>query len=55
MMNRQWFLVGGIVAVLIGLVGVGWLVRDRFLPVEVGTRAPDFTARDLTGEEDGHA
>ena len=50
-MNRQWFLVGGIVAVLIGLVGVGWLVRDRFLPVEVGTQAPDFTARDLTGEE----
>jgi cytochrome c biogenesis protein CcmG, thiol:disulfide interchange protein DsbE len=51
MMNRQWFLVGGIVAVLIGLVGAGWLVRDRFLPVEVGTRVPDFSARDLSGEE----
>lgn len=50
MMNRQWFLVGGIVAVLIGLVGVGWLVRDRFLPVEVGTKAPNFTAKDLNGE-----
>lgn len=50
-MNRQWLAVGAIVAILIGMVGVGWLVRDRFLPVEVGTRAPDFAARDLDGRE----
>ncbi|MBW3575021.1 MAG: TlpA family protein disulfide reductase, partial [Actinobacteria bacterium] len=31
------------------VVGLGWLVRDRFLPVEVGTSAPTFAARDLSG------
>ena len=48
-MNRQWWIVAALVGVLVGLVGVGWLVRDNFLPVEVGTRAPDFSARDLAG------
>ena len=48
-MNRQWWIVMALVGVLAGLVGVGWLVRDNFLPVEVGSRAPDFTARDLAG------
>lgn len=48
-MNRQWVLVGIIVGVLVGLVGFGWVVRDRFLPVEVGTAAPDVVARDLQG------
>jgi peroxiredoxin len=48
-MKRQWILVGTIVAALVVLVGAGWLVRDRFLPVEVGTSAPDFVASDLQG------
>lgn len=45
----QWWIVGGVILVLAGLVGAGWLARDRFLPVEVGTRAPDFVATDLQG------
>ena len=48
-MNRQWLVVAVIGLVLIGLVGLGWMVKDRFLPVEVGTEAPDFTARDMAG------
>lgn len=48
-MNRQWLFVGILCAALVGLIGVGWLVKDRFLPVEVGTSAPDFAARDLDG------
>ncbi|MBV9772701.1 MAG: TlpA family protein disulfide reductase [Gemmatimonadetes bacterium] len=47
--DRQWWIVGGVVLVLAGLVAAGWTVRDRFLPVEVGTRAPDFTVRDMQG------
>lgn len=35
--------------VLVGLVAAGWMVRDRFLPVEVGTAAPNFSATDLQG------
>lgn len=50
-MNRQWWIVAAVVLVGVGLVGGGWLVRDRFLPVEVGTVAPDFAARDLDGRE----
>lgn len=49
-MNRQWYIIGGIVAILVLLIGAGWLVRDRFAPVEVGTRAPDFSARTLDGQ-----
>lgn len=48
-MSRQWWIVAALVGVLAGLIGLGWLVRDRFLPVEVGTVAPNFTARDLSG------
>ena len=47
--SRQWGFVAGVVVVLAALLGAGWLVRDRFLPVEVGTRAPGFNARDLQG------
>lgn len=47
--DTQWWVVGGVLALLVLLLGVGWLVRDRFLPVEVGTPAPDFQARDLSG------
>ena len=48
-MSRQWWIVGAVIAVLIGLIGLGWFVRDRFLPVEVGTAAPNFTAQDMAG------
>jgi cytochrome c biogenesis protein CcmG/thiol:disulfide interchange protein DsbE len=47
--SRQWGFVGGVVLVLALLLGAGWMVRDRFLPVEVGTRAPSFAATDLQG------
>jgi cytochrome c biogenesis protein CcmG, thiol:disulfide interchange protein DsbE len=47
--RRQWLTVGMVVGLLGILLVAGWVVRDRFLPVEVGTRAPDFEARDLEG------
>ena len=47
--SRQWGFVGGVVLVLALLLGAGWLVRDRFLPVDVGSQAPGFTATDLQG------
>jgi cytochrome c biogenesis protein CcmG, thiol:disulfide interchange protein DsbE len=47
--RRQWWFVLGTLALLGILVGVAWSYRDRFLPVEVGTRAPDFTATALGG------
>jgi peroxiredoxin len=47
--SRQWGFVGGVVLVLALLLGAGWLARDRFMPVEVGTRAPSFPATDLQG------
>lgn len=48
--NRQWVIVGALVCVIALLIGLGWLERDRFLPVEVGTGAPDFHATDLQGQ-----
>src|SRR5688500_18029113 len=47
--RRQWIIVGVVVALLAGLVGAGWLARGRFLPVEVGSTAPEVTATDLRG------
>ena len=47
--SRQWGFVGGVVVLLALLLGAGWLVRDRFLPVDVGSQAPTFTATDLQG------
>jgi cytochrome c biogenesis protein CcmG, thiol:disulfide interchange protein DsbE len=47
--SRQWGFVGGVVVLLALLLGAGWMVRDRFLPVDVGSRAPSFTATDLQG------
>ena len=47
--DRQWWIVGSFVLLLVGLAAAGWTVRDRFLPVEVGTEAPDFAARDMQG------
>jgi len=31
------------------LIGTGWIVRDRFLPVGVGSAAPGFAVHDLDG------
>ena len=46
---RQWWPVALAGVLLAMLIGAGWLVRDRFAPVEVGSRAPNFTAVDLQG------
>lgn len=46
--STRWFWAAAL-GLLAVLVGTGWLVRDRFLPVEVGTEAPNFTATDLQG------
>lgn len=48
-MNRQWFFVGVVISLLLGLVGVGWLNRDKLMMVEVGSKAPDYEAVDLDG------
>jgi cytochrome c biogenesis protein CcmG, thiol:disulfide interchange protein DsbE len=48
-MNRQWWTVGVIVGLIALLIGAGWFARDRFLPIEVGSRAPEFAAVDLDG------
>jgi cytochrome c biogenesis protein CcmG/thiol:disulfide interchange protein DsbE len=49
--RRQWIFVGAFVAVLALLVGMGWMARGRFLPMDVGSRAPDFTVRDMQGRK----
>lgn len=48
-MNRQWFSVGVIVVLLLGLIGIGWLNRNNLVMVEVGSTAPDYEAVDLDG------
>jgi thiol-disulfide isomerase/thioredoxin len=48
--RRQWIVVGAVVALLAMLVGVGWTMRDRFLPVEVGSSAPEVLATDMRGK-----
>jgi cytochrome c biogenesis protein CcmG/thiol:disulfide interchange protein DsbE len=47
--KRQWLVVGGVLAVLAALVAAGWAARARFLPVEVGSSAPEVRASDLGG------
>jgi peroxiredoxin len=49
MTDRRWVLWAGALLLLGGLLWAGWLARDRFLPMEVGSRAPDFAAVDLEG------
>ena len=49
-LRQQWLFVGGIVAVLVGGLGVGtYAMRDELFPIEVGSRAPEFTARTVDG------
>lgn len=48
--DRQWVGVG-VVLTLVGLlIGAGWLLRDRFMPVDVGSEAPHFEATSLAGD-----
>lgn len=47
--SRQRWIVGAAVLGLAALVLAGWFARERFLPVEVGSRAPNFEATDLDG------
>ena len=47
--RKQWIIVGAVVALLAALVGVGWANRGSFLPLDVGSEAPAFTATDLQG------
>jgi cytochrome c biogenesis protein CcmG, thiol:disulfide interchange protein DsbE len=44
---RRWLLLALGAAGLAGIVLLGWLNRDRFAPVALGTRAPDFVAASL--------
>lgn len=48
--RKQWIVVGAVALVLAALVGAGWLARDRFLPVEVGTGAPEVAATGMDGQ-----
>lgn len=49
-MSRRGTLWSAAAAVVLGgLLLAGWLARDDFLPVEVGSQAPAFAATDLTG------
>jgi cytochrome c biogenesis protein CcmG, thiol:disulfide interchange protein DsbE len=48
-MNQQWYVVGAVFVLLVALIGLGWTMRDRFLPVEVGSRAPNVVATTLDG------
>jgi cytochrome c biogenesis protein CcmG/thiol:disulfide interchange protein DsbE len=48
--RRQWGVVGGVVLLLALMVGAGWMARGRFLPVAVGSRAPEVTAVTLDGD-----
>ncbi|MDR0787065.1 MAG: TlpA family protein disulfide reductase [Gemmatimonadota bacterium] len=48
-MGRQGKLVLAVVGLIVVLVGFGWMARDRFTPVVVGSSAPDFTAREMGG------
>ena len=51
-MRKQWLVVGVIVAVLTGAAVLGVALAPEIFPVEVGSRAPEFSAADLaTGRE----
>jgi cytochrome c biogenesis protein CcmG/thiol:disulfide interchange protein DsbE len=49
-LRQQWLLVAAIVLLLASTLGFGaWVLRDQLFPVEVGSRAPGFTAREVDG------
>ena len=39
-----------VIVALGGLIVLAWTQRDRFMPVDVGSRAPDFAAKTLSGD-----
>lgn len=46
--KQQWLLVGAVIVVLLGALGAGAeLFSDDLFPVNVGSDAPDFQAKDL--------
>lgn len=51
-LRQQWMFVGIIVAVVgIALSAGAYVMRDELFPVEVGSSAPDFTARRVDGTQ----
>jgi peroxiredoxin len=49
-LRQQWLIVAAIVLSLVGALGFGaWVLRDQLFPVEVGSRAPAFSAREVDG------
>lgn len=40
----------GLALALASLLGLAWTMRDRFIPVGVGSRVPAYTARSLDGQ-----
>ena len=51
-LRHQWLIVAAIVFSLLGALGFGaWVLRDQLFPVEVGSRAPAFSARAVDGSQ----
>lgn len=48
--NKLSAIIIGIV-VLAGIVGMVWLKSNKYAPVLIGSTAPDFTLKDLSGKE----
>jgi len=46
-MRKQWLVVGAIVAVLAAALALGLKLSPQIFPVEVGSRAPEFSAGTL--------
>jgi cytochrome c biogenesis protein CcmG, thiol:disulfide interchange protein DsbE len=50
--KQQWLTVLAIIVVLIFGIGFGaYVMRDQLFPIEIGSAAPDFTARALDGDK----
>jgi peroxiredoxin len=47
---RSWVVAGAVVVGLAALLVLGWAQSDRYGPIEVGSRAPEYAAPDLAGE-----
>jgi peroxiredoxin len=49
-LRQQWWAVGIVVAALVLVLGAGaYFMQDQLFPVEIGSRAPKFTARTVDG------
>jgi cytochrome c biogenesis protein CcmG, thiol:disulfide interchange protein DsbE len=50
--RQQWLMVAAIVLSLAGALGFGaWVLRDQLFPIDVGSRAPAFAAREVEGDQ----